>query len=412
MAASAVLGLASPASAAGSTVTGTVTCSGVPLATYGTAQLYTWDGTNSTLVGTVGTDASGIYTLSNVAAGTYLLRFSDGRTFTDDRCAPEWSGAGHAYTRSGAGSFSVGSSGTVSVSESLATGAHVDAHVVYGAGQTPAFGAVLYQWADFWTIDVLGATDASGDAHLTGLIPGGTRLSTFYTGYQPEFYNDWNNFGSADLVTASAGSAAPAMYVWINSAGGSATYFSDVPSTSTFYSAIQWMGTNGISTGTPVQYLRPLYKPVDPVSRQAMALFLFRVSGDSGTYTPSSTPHFADVPNGSPSFAAAQWMYEMGISTGTAQPSGLPLFKPTDAVSRQAMAQFLFRMVDPSTVTNPSPYFADVPNSSTFFASIQWMYEVGISTGTAQPSGLPLYKPGDPVSRQAMAQFLHRFAGP
>jgi hypothetical protein len=38
------------------------------------------------------------------------------------------------------------------------------------------------------------------------------------------------------------------------------------------------------------------------------------------------------------------------------------------------------------------------------------MAQTGISTGTGQPSGLPLYKPADPVSRQAMAAFLYRLA--
>ena len=49
-----------------------------------------------------------------------------------------------------------------------------------------------------------------------------------------------------------------------------------MPSTSTFFSSIDWMGRTGISGGTPVQYERPLYKPVDSVSRQAMAQFLYR----------------------------------------------------------------------------------------------------------------------------------------
>ncbi len=39
------------------------------------------------------------------------------------------------------------------------------------------------------------------------------------------------------------------------------------------------------------------------------------------------------------------------------------------------------------------------------------MKGTGVSTGTAQPGGLPIYKPRDPVSRQAMAAFLQRFDG-
>jgi hypothetical protein len=36
------------------------------------------------------------------------------------------------------------------------------------------------------------------------------------------------------------------------------------------------------------------------------------------------------------------------------------------------------------------------------------MADTGISTGTPNPPGKPLYKPIDPVSRQAMAAFLYR----
>ena len=48
--------------------------------------------------------------------------------------------------------------------------------------------------------------------------------------------------------------------------------------------------------------------------------------------------------------------------------------------------------------------------TSTFFPYIQWMARRGISSGTAQPTGLPLFKPLDPVSRQAMAAFLFRYS--
>jgi len=41
---------------------------------------------------------------------------------------------------------------------------------------------------------------------------------------------------------------------------------------------------------------------------------------------------------------------------------------------------------------------------------VKWMKDTGISTGTVQSVGLPLYKPIDPVSRQAMAAFLYRLA--
>ncbi len=105
-------------------------------------------------------------------------------------------------------------------------------------------------------------------------------------------------------------------------------------------------------------------------------------------------------------------MKDAGLSTGTVQPTGKPLFKPADPVSRSAMAPFLYRAAgEPAFLVPAQPRFADVPTSHPFYKQIEWMAAMGISTGTAQPSGLPLYKPVDPVSRQAMAAFLFRADG-
>lgn len=139
-----------------------------------------------------------------------------------------------------------------------------------------------------------------------------------------------------------------------------------------------------------------------------MASFLLKLSGDS--FTAPVTPTFADVPADSLFYTAIEWMADRGISTGTSQPMGKPLFKPSDPVSRQAMAIFLARYAG-ATLTPPTVQsFADVPIAASSAAAIAWMATTGISTGTAQPSGLPLYKPADPVSRQAMAAFLYRLA--
>jgi len=184
--------------------------------------------------------------------------------------------------------------------------------------------------------------------------------------------------------------------------------FADVgdPS-STFYPFIEWMASAGISTGTVQPSGKPLYKPADAVSRQAMALFMYRLSEE--TFTPPVTATFADVATTSQFYTAIEWMAARGISAGTAQPVGKPLFKPSAPVSRQAMALFVARYASANlTVAPTTQRFADVPLGASSAAAINWMFVNGISTGSAQPSGLPLYKPSDPVTRQAMAAFLFR----
>ena len=208
--------------------------------------------------------------------------------------------------------------------------------------------------------------------------------------------------GALAVVVAFATIAATATSV----SAADEAMFADVPPTSAFYTYVEWMAESGISTGTAQPTGKPLYKPSDAVSRQAMSAFLYRLSGDS--FAPPPVVTFADVPTTSGFFTQVEWMAAREISTGTVQPSGKPLYKPSDAVSRQAMAAFLFRMPGETFEAPTEPTFADVPLTSAFFKQIEWMAAESISTGTVQPSGKPLYKPSDPVSRQAMAAFLYR----
>jgi hypothetical protein len=179
--------------------------------------------------------------------------------------------------------------------------------------------------------------------------------------------------------------------------------FPDVPGESIFCEDIHWMAieeiTGGFSDGT--------FRPTNPVVRQQMAAFLYRYEGEP-TVT-LTEPFFADVAESSQFYDAIQWMAESGLSVGTPQPTGKPLFNPTSNVSRQAMAAFLYRNAGEPTVTLTEPFFADVPETSGFYEPIQWMAETELAVGTPQPVGDPLYKPLLNVSRQTMSAFLHRY---
>lgn len=119
---------------------------------------------------------------------------------------------------------------------------------------------------------------------------------------------------------------------------------------------------------------------------------------------------FIDVSGGHPFYADIAWLRHAGVSTGWSTPSG-PAFRPGDAVSRQAMAAFLYRAAGSPSFTPPatSP-FVDVSTGDPFYAAIAWLAQQGISSGTATPRGA-LYAPGSAVARDAMAAFLYRAAG-
>jgi hypothetical protein len=110
--------------------------------------------------------------------------------------------------------------------------------------------------------------------------------------------------------------------------------FDDVGTTHPFYEEIEWMNAEGITTG----YAGDLYKPNSPVTRQAMAAFLFRFEAPMA-FDPPEAPTFVDVGLGHTFFTEIEWMDDQGITTG--YPGGL--YKPAVNVSRAAMAAFLYR---------------------------------------------------------------------
>jgi hypothetical protein len=210
------------------------------------------------------------------------------------------------------------------------------------------------------------------------------------------------------LVAKSADGPGPAATGSGTPNGCAGTPFKDVAASHPFCTEISWMYSEGLSTGTVNAIDQSvLYKPTDPVSRQAMSAFLHRYDGDVPATLPS--PYFADVGTSHAFYDDIQWMAQEGLSLGTPNPPGKPLYKPTSAVSRQAMSAFLHRYDGDVPATLTAPFFADVGTSHAFYDDIQWMAQTGLSTGTANPPGKPLYKPVDPVSRMAMAAFLYRY---
>lgn len=122
---------------------------------------------------------------------------------------------------------------------------------------------------------------------------------------------------------------------------------------------------------------------------------------------PGPAPDFVDVPEGHPFHAAIRWLAEAGISTGTVTEDGV-MFRPGDAVSRQAMAAFVYRYAGADFVPGEGVQtFPDVPASHPFHVEIEWMAAQGLASGYSDGT----FGPGNTVSRQAMASFLHRLAG-
>lgn len=172
----------------------------------------------------------------------------------------------------------------------------------------------------------------------------------------------------------------------------------DVPASFEFADDIAWLSGRGVTTGNA----DGTFLPASAISRQAMAAFLYRQEG-SPSFTAPSSPTFADVPTTHPFYREIEWLAAEGVAEGTATSSGR-MYLPSSAVSRQAMAAFLARLADARLTTGASG-FPDVPSSSPFSSHVRWLASTGITRGYSDGT----FRPTAPVTRQAMAAFLHRY---
>ena len=211
-------------------------------------------------------------------------------------------------------------------------------------------------------------------------------------------------------ITESLGEVAPlvegdpalATKDWILHVGGS---FTDVPSASLFYSAIENVLHNGVTAGC---LAGDTFCPGDTVTRQQMAVFLLKAKEGAGYTPPSCTVQvFTDVPCASP---FAPWINELSARGVTAGCGDGTAFCPADPTNRQQMAVFLLKTEEGSGYTPPAcvtPAFDDVPCASPF---APWINEL-VARGVTAGCGGPNYCPGNPVARQQMAVFLVKTFG-
>jgi len=136
----------------------------------------------------------------------------------------------------------------------------------------------------------------------------------------------------------------------------------------------------------------------------AALLAALLVTGSGRSASAWSLAPFDDVPEGHAFTGPIEWLQFRQLVTGYPGHA----FRPSAPVLREQMAAFLHRyaghpVVEDLPTTSP---FADVPTSHVFYAEIVWLSRSGITTGYADGT----FRPSDPVLREQMAAFLHRFA--
>ena len=137
----------------------------------------------------------------------------------------------------------------------------------------------------------------------------------------------------------------------------------------------------------------------------AIAAFLVRGLELEDEYVVPAEPTFPDVPIDHPFFDEIELLAASGITEGYDDGT----FRPSDNVTRMAMAAFLKRGLDldeeydvPDELS-----FTDVLSDHPFYEEIEFLAASGISTGWEEGDGYE-FRPGQDVTRMAMAAFLVR----
>ncbi|MDO4917790.1 MAG: ExeM/NucH family extracellular endonuclease [Rothia sp. (in: high G+C Gram-positive bacteria)] len=149
--------------------------------------------------------------------------------------------------------------------------------------------------------------------------------------------------------------------------------FKDVHPGDAFYSDISWLGQTGITTG----WDDGTFRPQDQVARNQMAAFFYRLAGSPEYIAPATSP-FKDVATTDPFYKEISWMAQQGIAKGWDDGT----FRPNEPVHRGAMAAFFYRLAgSPYYVAPKTSNFSDVKTSDLFAKEVSWLASCGITTG-------------------------------
>jgi hypothetical protein len=209
-------------------------------------------------------------------------------------------------------------------------------------------------------------------------------------------------------------------------AGAGTPSFSDVGPTHPFRDEIHDVAERDVMTG----YGDGTFRPANQVTRQAVAAVLYREAGSPETSPPASADRsFVDVKPAHPFYAEIEWAAAEGLVRGwdtdyvDPETGYLPEFRPSSAVTRQAVAAMLHRFAgSPPHAVSDLPRFNDVLGGIAgpehpFRVPIEWARaeELMFGWGAVAPGQQCVdygcdgwFRPAGLITRQALAAVLSR----
>jgi hypothetical protein len=171
----------------------------------------------------------------------------------------------------------------------------------------------------------------------------------------------------------------------------------------TFKGYIKWMYNYGVTKGTT----DITYSPNNPVRRDQMAMFIYRLVG-SPDYTTKIKP-FKDVKKKDGSYKSVMWLVNEKVTSGTDTKGH---YSPDKSVTRMQMALFMYRLAgSPKEPTNNKYKVKDWNNthnwSNEYKQAINFMFRTKTSVGVTINKKI-YYQPNNLVTRAQMAAFMNR----
>jgi hypothetical protein len=355
------------------------------------------------------------YAFRNLFPGTYTVGFNraSGSSTTMEaqyyNNLPEAAGIGAANRVTAAPGGQV-----TNINATTRAGATLSGKVLTAEGTPLTNSQVRVYTKDGSLVTRGGTTDGDGNFTVTGLTTGKYLVAANMIASHPSgalgpiYSGNARTESGATAVSTVVGENTDIGTLSYGTVTGGTPVFTDVPAGSQFAAEITWLAEKGISTGWTENGITT-YRSLQPVNRDAMAAFMYRLAGKPAFTEPAVSP-FIDLPVGTQFYKEITWLAAQGISTGWDEPGNTKSYRPLQPVNRDAMAAFMYRLAGKPAFTEPatSP-FTDVSGSTQFYKEITWLAAQNISTGWDEPGNTKSYRPFQPVNRDAMAAFMYRY---
>lgn len=171
--------------------------------------------------------------------------------------------------------------------------------------------------------------------------------------------------------------------------------FTDVKKTDSFFGAVMWAVSNGITRGTTSS----TFSPHSDCTRYQFAVMLFKLAASPATGY--QAPPFTDVLPGDSYYTAVAWAYQNGIISGTTATT----FSPQNTVTRYQVVQMLYKLAGKPSVSGISNPFKDVTPKNSYYKAVLWAYSNKITSGTSATT----FSPNAACQRYQMVVFLKKF---